>query len=57
MGISLMALERWDEAVRAFRNSEKADSKKRKTVRQYVTYITGEKRRLAELKRMQEGAE
>ena len=57
MAISLMALNRWDEAVRAFRNSEKADSRKRKTVKQYVTYITGEKRRLAELRRMQEGAE
>jgi tetratricopeptide (TPR) repeat protein len=59
MGISLMALDRWDEAVRAFRSSQKADAKKSKMVAQYITYITGEKRRLAELKRMQEstGAE
>lgn len=56
MGISLMSLKRWDEAVRAFRNSEKADSKKRQTVKQYVSYITSEKRRIAELKLMQEEA-
>jgi len=54
-GISLMQLERWDKAIKAFRASAKADKKKKKQVRQYVRYINGEKRRQRELRKMLAG--
>ena len=57
LAITLMNLERWDEATRAFRAAERLDRKKRKTVRQYIQYITGEKRRQEELRRMAEDTE
>jgi tetratricopeptide (TPR) repeat protein len=53
MGISLMNLEDWDNATVAFRQAQK-DKDKEKTVRQYIRYITGEKRRQEELKKMLE---
>ncbi len=54
-GISLMQLERWDKAIKAFRASAKADKKKAKQVRKYVRYINGEKRRQKELRKMLAG--
>lgn len=56
LGISLMQLERWDEATRAFREAAKDDDKE-KSARQYIQYIAGEKRRQEELKRMLETAQ
>ncbi len=53
MGISMMNLEDWDDATGAFRQAQK-DKDKAKTVRQYIRYITGEKRRQEELKKMLE---
>lgn len=53
MGISLMQLERWDEATKAFRSASK-DKQKAKSCRNYIRYIKGEKRRLAELRKMLE---
>jgi len=55
LGISLMQLERWDQATRAFRESSRKDKKKQKQARQYIRYIAGEKRRQRELKKMLEG--
>jgi tetratricopeptide (TPR) repeat protein len=55
MGISLMQLERWDEATRAFREASK-DKKKSKQCRQYIRYIKGEKRRQEELRKMLEAS-
>ncbi|MBD3649479.1 MAG: hypothetical protein HUJ31_18960, partial [Pseudomonadales bacterium] len=51
LGISLMQLERWDEATTAFREAAK-DDEIEKRARQYIRYIDGEKRRQAELKAM-----
>ncbi|MDZ7641231.1 MAG: tetratricopeptide repeat protein [Desulfurivibrio sp.] len=51
MGISLMQLERWDEATRAFRSAAKDDDKE-KSARQYIQYIDGERRRQEELRKM-----
>lgn len=53
-GISLMQLERWDQATNAFRASAKADKKKAKQTRNYIRYIKGEKRRQEELRKMLE---
>lgn len=54
LGISLMQLERWDEATRSFREASRKDKAKQKQARQYIRYISGEKRRQAELKKMLE---
>lgn len=51
LGISLMQLERWDEATRAFREAAK-DDEISKRARQYIRYIAGEKRRQEELRAM-----
>ncbi|MCB1692938.1 MAG: tetratricopeptide repeat protein [Pseudomonadales bacterium] len=51
MGISLMQLERWDEATKAFREAAK-DKDKAKNARQYIQYIASEKKRQEELKKM-----
>lgn len=56
LGISLMQLERWDEATRAFRVAAK-DEDKEKSARQYIQYIAGEKRRQEELKQMVDTAD
>ncbi|MEX0941724.1 MAG: tetratricopeptide repeat protein [Pseudomonadales bacterium] len=53
LGISLMQLERWDEATTAFREAAKDDDKE-KNARQYIRYIAGEKRRQEELRKMLE---
>ncbi len=53
-GISLMQLERWDQATKAFRAAARADKKMAKQARQYIRYIAGEKRRQAELRKMLE---
>ncbi len=54
-GISLMQLERWDSATRAFRDAAKlGDSRMKKQTRQYIRYIAGEKRRQEELRKMLE---
>jgi tetratricopeptide (TPR) repeat protein len=53
MGISLMQLERWDEATTAFKSASK-DKRKAKQCRQYIRYIKGEKRRQEELRKMLE---
>jgi len=53
LGISLMQLENWEAAKKAFRSASK-DKKKAKQCRQYIRYIDGEKRRQAELKKMLE---
>ncbi|MDK1023170.1 MAG: hypothetical protein QGD92_02940 [Gammaproteobacteria bacterium] len=55
MGISLMQLERWDQAVSAFRSASK-DKKKAKQCRQYIRYIKGEQRRQRELRKMLEAS-
>ncbi len=55
LGISLMQLERWDEATSAFRQAAK-DKSMAKNARQYIQYIAGEKRRQEELKKMLETA-
>ncbi len=57
LAIALMNLERWDEATRAFRAAERIDRRKQKSVRQYIRYISGEKRRQQELRRMAEETE
>ena len=54
-GISQMQLERWDSATKSFRNASKLDKKKSKQSRQYIRYISGEKRRQEELRKMIEG--
>jgi tetratricopeptide (TPR) repeat protein len=51
MGISLMQLSRWDKAVDAFKDASN-DKKKAKQCRQYIRYVRGEKRRQAELRKM-----
>ena len=51
-GISQMQLERWDSATKSFRNASKLDKKKSKQSRQYIRYISGEKRRQEELRKM-----
>lgn len=51
MGISLMQLTRWDNATSAFRDAAK-DKRKAKACRNYIRYISGEKRRERELKKM-----
>jgi tetratricopeptide (TPR) repeat protein len=51
-GISQMQLERWDSATKSFRNASKLDKKKAKQSRQYIRYISGEKRRQEELRKM-----
>ena len=56
LGISLMQLERWDEATRAFREAAK-DKDKAKSARQYIQYIAGEKNRQEELRKMLETAQ
>lgn len=54
LAITLMNLERWEEATKAFRASERIDRRKQKSVRQYIRYISGEKRRQQELRKMAE---
>ena len=54
-GISLMQIKSWNKAIAAFRASAKADKKKAKQTRRYIRYIQGEKRRLAELRKMLAG--
>jgi len=54
-GISLMQLENWDRAIKAFRASAKADRTMAKQCRQYIRYIQGERRRQAELRKMLAG--
>jgi tetratricopeptide (TPR) repeat protein len=51
-GISQMQLERWDSATKSFRSASKLDKKKSKQSRQYIRYISGEKRRQEELRKM-----
>ena len=53
MGISLMQLEEWDDATKAFREAAK-DKGMEKSARQYIRYIAGEKRRQEELRKMLE---
>lgn len=53
LGISLMQLEDWDDATRAFREAAK-DKSKEKQARQYIRYIAGEKNRQEELRKMLE---
>jgi tetratricopeptide (TPR) repeat protein len=55
MGISLMQLESWDDATKAFRGASK-DKKKAKQCKQYIRYIKGEKRRQEELRKMLEAS-
>lgn len=52
LGISLMQLSRWDQAVDAFRVASK-DTKKAKQCRRYIRYVKGEKRRQIELRKME----
>ena len=52
MGISLMQLSRLDNAVDAFKDAAN-DKKKAKQCRQYIRYVRGEKRRQAELRKME----
>ncbi len=54
MGISLMQVQEWSAATKAFRVSSK-DKKKAKSSRQYIRYIQSEKRRLAALREMATG--
>jgi len=51
-GISLMQLEDWDDAIKAFRAAAKADRSMTKQTTQYIRYIRGEKRRQEELRKM-----
>lgn len=51
-GISLMQLEDWEDAIRAFRAAAKADRSMTKQTTQYIRYIRGEKRRQEELRKM-----
>jgi tetratricopeptide (TPR) repeat protein len=53
LGISLMQLEEWDDATKAFRDAAKDKSMER-SARQYIRYIAGEKRRQEELRKMLE---
>jgi|TARA_Y100000310_G_scaffold343462_1_gene451197 tetratricopeptide (TPR) repeat protein len=52
LGISEMQLGKWDKAVDAFKVASK-DKQKAKQCRQYIKYVRGEKRREAELARME----
>jgi len=51
LGISLMQLEEWDDAQKAFRLAAK-DKDRRKSANQYVQYIESERKRQAALKEM-----
>ena len=51
LGISLMQIEEWDGAQKAFAVAAK-DKSKAKSANQYIKYINGEKRRLAALQDM-----
>ncbi len=51
LGISLMQLEEWDDAQKAFRLAAK-DKDRRKSANQYIQYISSEKQRQAALKEM-----
>ena len=51
LGISLMQLEEWDDAKKAFTAAAK-DSKRRKSANQYKAYIDSEKKRQAALAEM-----
>jgi tetratricopeptide (TPR) repeat protein len=51
LGISLMQLEEWDDATKAFRAAAK-DKDRRKSSNQYIQYIANEKKRQAALKEM-----
>jgi len=51
-GISLMQLEDWEDAIKAFRAAAKADRSMTKQTTQYIRYIRGEKRRQEELRKM-----
>lgn len=55
MAISHMSLENWNLASTAFRKAGKLNKKMAKQTRQYIRYITGEKRRQAALKDMLNG--
>lgn len=55
MGISQMQLEYWDDATVSFREASRLDKGKEKQARQYIRYISGEKTRQEELKKMLEG--
>lgn len=51
-GISLMQLEDWDDAIKAFRAAAKADRSMTRQTTQYIRYIRGEKHRQEELRKM-----
>jgi len=51
LGISLMQLEEWDDAQKAFRLAAK-DKDRRKSANQYIQYITNERKRQAAIKEM-----
>jgi len=51
LGISLMQLEEWDDAQKAFRLAAK-DKDRRKSANQYIQYIASERKRQAALKEM-----
>lgn len=51
LGISLMQLEEWDDAQKAFRAAAK-DKDRRKSANQYIQYIANEKKRIAALAEM-----
>ena len=54
LGISLMQLQDWSDATKAFRAAAK-DKGQAKSARQYIRYIDGEKKRLAALAEMLSG--
>ncbi len=51
-GVSHMQLKQWGAATKALRAAASLDKKKSKQVRQYVSYIASEKRRLEEIRKM-----
>ena len=53
LGISLMQVQDWNAATKAFREAAKT-KKRAKSARSYIRYIASEKRRLAALKEMLE---
>lgn len=55
MAISHMSLENWNQASTAFRQAGKLNKRLAKQTRQYIRYITGEKKRQAALKDMLNG--
>jgi tetratricopeptide (TPR) repeat protein len=55
MAISHMSLENWNQASTAFRQAGKLNKRLVKQTRQYIRYITGEKKRQAALKDMLNG--